>query len=101
METDYENRMVSADFLPEDDGDNPLRPRTLADYIGQEKVKENLSVFIHAAKIRGEALDHVLLYGRRDSARPLWPPSLRRRWGSISASPPAPPWNGRGISRPC
>ncbi len=63
METDYENRMVSADFLPEDDGDNPLRPRTLADYIGQEKVKENLSVFIHAAKIRGEALDHVLLYG--------------------------------------
>lgn len=63
MEMDFENRMVSAEYLPEDDGDNPLRPRTLAEYIGQEKVKDNLSVFIHAAKIRGEALDHVLLYG--------------------------------------
>ena len=63
MEMDYENRMISAEYLPEDDGDNPLRPRTLAEYIGQEKVKDNLSVFINAAKIRGEALDHVLLYG--------------------------------------
>lgn len=63
FETDYENRMVAAEYLPEDDGDNPLRPRTLAEYIGQEKVKENLSVFIDAAKMRREALDHVLLYG--------------------------------------
>ncbi len=60
---DYENRMMSADYLPEDEGDNPLRPRTLAEYIGQEKVKENLSVFIGAAKLRNEPLDHVLLYG--------------------------------------
>ena len=63
MEMDYENRMVSADYLPEDEGDNPLRPQELSDYIGQTKVKENLSVFINAAKLRGEALDHVLLYG--------------------------------------
>ncbi len=63
MELDLENRLVAADYLPEDDGDNPLRPRALRDYIGQEKVKENLSVFIDAAKIRREALDHVLLYG--------------------------------------
>ncbi len=63
METDFENRMVSAEFLPEDDGDNPLRPRTLEEYIGQEKVKENLSIFIDAAKMRHDALDHVLLYG--------------------------------------
>ncbi len=63
METDFENRMVSAEYLPEDDGDNPLRPRTLGEYIGQEKVKENLSVFIDAAKMRHDALDHVLLYG--------------------------------------
>ncbi|MBR2337968.1 MAG: Holliday junction branch migration DNA helicase RuvB [Clostridia bacterium] len=62
-EMDYENRMMSAEYLPEDDGDNPLRPRTLAEYIGQEKVKSNLSVFIDAAKLRGEPLDHVLLYG--------------------------------------
>ena len=63
MEMDFENRLVSAEYLPEDDGDNPLRPRTLREYVGQEKVKENLSVFIDAAKLRHEALDHVLLYG--------------------------------------
>ncbi len=43
--------------------ENVLRPKTMADYIGQQKVKENLSVYISAAKARGEALDHVLLYG--------------------------------------
>lgn len=63
MEMDYENRMVSNEYLPEDDGDNPLRPQIMADYIGQTKVKENLQVFIDAARLRGEALDHVLLYG--------------------------------------
>ena len=63
FETDYENRIVSTEYIPEDEGDNPLRPKTLADYIGQEKVKENLTVYISAAKLRGEALDHVLLYG--------------------------------------
>lgn len=63
MEMDYENRLVSTEYMPEDEGDNPLRPRALTEYIGQDKVKQNLSVFIDAAKIRGEALDHVLLYG--------------------------------------
>ena len=63
MELDLENRLVTSTYLPEDDGDNPLRPRALREYIGQEKVKENLSVFIDAAKMRREALDHVLLYG--------------------------------------
>lgn len=63
MEMDYEDRVVTNEYLPEDDGDNPLRPRTLSEYIGQKKVKDNLSVFIDAAKIRGESLDHVLLYG--------------------------------------
>ena len=43
--------------------ENVLRPKTMADYVGQQKVKENLSVYIAAAKARGEALDHVLLYG--------------------------------------
>lgn len=62
-EMDFENRMMSTEYLPEDDGENPLRPRSMNDYIGQEKVKENLSVFINAARLRGEPLDHVLLYG--------------------------------------
>lgn len=63
-EMDFENRIITSDFTPEDnDIENSLRPKTLADYIGQEKIKENLSVYISAAKGRGEALDHVLLYG--------------------------------------
>lgn len=64
-EFDFENRILDTSEIPEDtaDGENPLRPKTLDEYIGQEKAKENLKVFIEAAKIRGESLDHVLLYG--------------------------------------
>ena len=50
-------------FLQEDAQEGSLRPKTLREYIGQEKAKENLSVFIQAAQKRGEALDHVLLHG--------------------------------------
>lgn len=62
---DFENRIVDTSEIPHDtlEGDNPLRPKTFDDYIGQEKVKENLKVYIEAAKLRGEPLDHVLLYG--------------------------------------
>ena len=62
---DFENRIVDTSEIPHDtlEGDNPLRPKTFDDYIGQEKVKENLKVYIEAAKFRGEPLDHVLLYG--------------------------------------
>jgi len=63
-EYDFENRMVAPEYVPEDaEVENPLRPKVLTEYIGQEKVKENLSVFIEAAKQRKESLDHVLLYG--------------------------------------
>lgn len=61
---DFENRIITSDFTPEDnDIENSLRPKTLDDYIGQDKIKENLKIYIEAAKGRGEALDHVLLYG--------------------------------------
>ncbi|MBS6613597.1 MAG: Holliday junction branch migration DNA helicase RuvB [Anaerotruncus sp.] len=63
-EMDFENRIVSTEFNQADgDMENSLRPNQMSDYIGQDKVKENLSVYIQAAKGRGEALDHVLLYG--------------------------------------
>ena len=63
-EYDFENRMVAPEYTPEDaEVENPLRPKRLTEYIGQEKVKENLSVFIEAARLRKESLDHVLLYG--------------------------------------
>ena len=61
---DFENRVIAPEYAPEDaEVENPLRPRTFQDYVGQEKVKENLEVFIEAAKQRKESLDHVLLYG--------------------------------------
>ena len=56
-------QITSAAVLPEDRSEGSLRPRTLGEYIGQEKAKENLSVFINAAKMRNEPLDHVLLHG--------------------------------------
>ncbi len=64
IESDFENRIVST-TLTGDDGDieDSLRPRRMEDYIGQTKAKENLKVFIEAAKGRGESLDHCLLYG--------------------------------------
>ena len=65
FEMDFEDRIMDTSEIPSDanDSDNPLRPKTLDDYIGQDKAKENLRVFIEAAKKRGESLDHVLLYG--------------------------------------
>ena len=59
---DFENRIMDTNEIPEDtaDGDNPLRPKNLDEYIGQDKAKENLRVYIEAAKIRRETLDHVL-----------------------------------------
>ncbi len=64
MDTDFENRIVTPDYSPDDvDIELSLRPRAIDDYIGQEKVKENLKIYIEAAKNRNEALDHVLLYG--------------------------------------
>lgn len=64
MESDFENRIVTPEASPEEmDAEVSLRPHYLTEYVGQEKAKNNLSVFIEAAKRRGEALDHVLLYG--------------------------------------
>ena len=63
-EFDFENRIMTTSAMGEDnDAETSLRPKTLDDYIGQEKAKENLKIYIEAAKIRGENLDHVLLYG--------------------------------------
>ena len=64
-EFDFENRILSNEYDSANDGDveNYLRPKTLNEYIGQEKAKENLKIYIEAAKLRDDALDHVLLYG--------------------------------------
>ena len=63
-EMDFENRIVGAEYSPEDvDTELSLRPKTLSEYIGQTKAKENLEIYINAARGRSEPLDHVLLYG--------------------------------------
>ena len=59
----YEEPLVAKTLLPEDNAEVSLRPHTLAEYIGQTKAKDNLSVFIEAARRRTEPLDHVLLHG--------------------------------------
>jgi len=63
-EMDYENRIVAPEYnFQDEDVEISLRPKRLEEYIGQDKVKDNLSIYIKAAAMRHEALDHVLLYG--------------------------------------
>ena len=63
-DAEQENELITrSTALTEDAGEGSLRPRYLNEYIGQERAKENLRIFIQAAKMRGEALDHVLLHG--------------------------------------
>ncbi len=63
-ELEFDNRMLGADYSGSlDEREDSLRPQHLEDYIGQDKVKENLKVYIDAARMRGDSLDHVLLYG--------------------------------------
>lgn len=63
MENFDETRIISSLTTSEDEAENTLRPKTLDEYIGQDKIKSNLSVYISAAKKRNDTLDHVLLYG--------------------------------------
>lgn len=64
FENAFEERIMAGEFTREDvDIETSLRPRVFDEYIGQEKVKENLKIYIQAALSRGESLDHVLLYG--------------------------------------
>lgn len=58
-----DDRIISQEKLSEDNFDVSIRPRTLDEYIGQKDIKENIRIFIEAAKMRGQTLDHVLLYG--------------------------------------
>ena len=59
---DEKERLMSVDRNQQDD-EETIRPHTLKDYIGQDGLKDNLKIFIQAAKERNESLDHVLLYG--------------------------------------
>ena len=56
-------RLVTGEELEEDNFETSIRPESIDEYIGQSELKENLNIFMKAAKMRSEALDHVLLYG--------------------------------------
>ena len=66
-----------------------LRPRVLAEYIGQQGVKDNLDVAIRAARKRGEPLDHILLYGPPGLGKTTLASVIATRWGRTFGQPPA------------
>ena len=76
----YEEPIVAKTFLSEDANEGSLRPHTLAEYIGQEKAKQNLSVFIEAARRRRRHWTTCCSTALRDWARPRWRGSSPRRW---------------------
>lgn len=79
-----QNRMIETNLIDEDIKiEGSLRPQTLVDYIGQEKVKNNLRVYIEAAKQRGDALDHVLFYGPPGLGKPPLQALLPMKWVCI------------------
>ena len=63
FQDNFDDRIVSAGLSGDDEQESSLRPKTLHEYLGQEKAKDSLSVYIQAARLRAEPLDHVLLYG--------------------------------------
>ena len=64
MDMEFDERLLSSRTIKnEDDSESSLRPHRLDEYVGQDKVKDNLKIYIEAAKKRGESLDHILLYG--------------------------------------
>ena len=79
---DYEAPLVTTSFTPADESEFSLRPKRLTEYNGQEKVKENLSVYIEAARRRNEPLDHTVLPA---SARRRSPALSPTKWACISA----------------
>ena len=77
-----DDRLITSSMLAEDENcEFSLRPRFLAEYIGQGNVKEHIGVYIHAAKLRGEALDHTLLYGPPGRPPPSGKTSKTPFWG--------------------
>src|ERR1700722_15370424 len=83
-----EERMMSGERAPEDSVETTLRPQTLEDFTGQQASRENLKIFISAAKSRGEALDHVLLHGPPGLRTTTLAPIVAREMGGGFLAPP-------------
>ena len=79
--TDHERLISPIEHAEDFDSESSLRPQRLCDYVGQEKIKENLSIYLEAAKMRGEALDHLLLSDLLVLAKQPLQASLPTKWG--------------------
>lgn len=78
---DEEMRMVGGEYRPtQDENEGSLRPKSLKEYLGQDAIKQTLSIYMQAASLRREPIDHMLLYGPRALARRPWPACWLRRW---------------------
>jgi Holliday junction DNA helicase RuvB len=97
----YEEPIVAKTFLQEDAQESSLRPKSLRDYIGQEKAKENLSIFIEAARKREESLDHVLLHGPPGLGKTTLAGIIAQEMGVNIRITSGPPLRSRGIWRLC
>jgi Holliday junction DNA helicase RuvB len=75
------DRLVSADSSGFEEADRAIRPKLLAEYVGQPQVRSQMEIFIQAAKLRGDALDHLLIFGPPGWGKPPWPISSPMKWG--------------------
>ncbi|VEA74058.1 Holliday junction ATP-dependent DNA helicase RuvB [Serratia rubidaea] len=90
------DRLISAEPITEEEViDRAIRPKMLAEYVGQPHVREQMEIFIQAARLRGDALDHLLIFGPPGWVKPRWLTSSPTRWASTCAPPPARAGEGR------
>lgn len=96
------DRLVSAGTLQaEDVVDRAIRPKLLDEYIGQPQVRSQMEIFIQAAKLRGDALDHLLIFGPPVWGKPRWRTLSPMKWALTCAQPLARCWKKRAIWRQC
>jgi Holliday junction DNA helicase RuvB len=97
------DRLVSPDSVinAEEVADRAIRPKLLAEYVGQPQVRSQMEIFIQAAKLRGDALDHLLIFGPQDLGKPPWRISSLMRWASICVPPRVQCWKKRATWRQC